>query len=397
MSDGRTALERKLLRVWQEVLEIDRISIEDDFHDLGGDSLAAVMMLTSVAEELGHVVPLDVFYQNPTLAHIRDYIGGRSTWSDALEEESASVHHARPLLAARIRPKGSKPPLFFVCPLGGLFPSTILVGILDLALALDADRPVYGLQPPAIAPNYFDLRVNVEDWRADEERLNGIIEECLSVIEPLAADGPYALAGYCSGAFLALELAAALERRGHPPGRLALIDPTIPTEIDATTNRAAWDHNMAWFVAKDLANNGLGLEVGELSERLLARPAEERWPYARALLREKSLIADRISAADLESLYRVGWVNDRVVLKLIADRPPPRWGGAISVLLSQGEPAPDPRSVGRIFGPPVAGRLSIGMLASDHAGVFQDARLGETAAALDAVLNEMPTDASRAP
>ena len=40
--------ERQLLDIWREVLDCDNCSLDQDFMDLGGDSLAAVMCISRV-------------------------------------------------------------------------------------------------------------------------------------------------------------------------------------------------------------------------------------------------------------------------------------------------------------------------------------------------------------
>jgi amino acid adenylation domain-containing protein len=48
-----TELERRIAAVWAHVLDLDEVGRHDDFHDLGGDSLAAVEVWFLLAERLG--------------------------------------------------------------------------------------------------------------------------------------------------------------------------------------------------------------------------------------------------------------------------------------------------------------------------------------------------------
>ena len=50
-------IERKLVQVWQDALGVDKVSVTDDFHSLGGDSLTALKLVFQM-KALG--VPLDV-------------------------------------------------------------------------------------------------------------------------------------------------------------------------------------------------------------------------------------------------------------------------------------------------------------------------------------------------
>jgi acyl carrier protein len=76
----RTTTEKSLARLWREVLARELIGTEDKFADLGGDSIAAMLLLSMVEEELGVVVPLARFLDEPSvsgLAAAVDDLGGR--------------------------------------------------------------------------------------------------------------------------------------------------------------------------------------------------------------------------------------------------------------------------------------------------------------------------------
>lgn len=69
-----TTLEKKVARIYQDVLNLDRVGIDDDFFDLGGDSLSAVHLMNRIEKVLGKKVSLDVIYDKPTIKLILDYI-----------------------------------------------------------------------------------------------------------------------------------------------------------------------------------------------------------------------------------------------------------------------------------------------------------------------------------
>ena len=66
----RTELETVVAGVWQEVLGVAPIGVEDDFFALGGHSLAAVQIGTRLRGVLGIDVELKSFYDTPTVAHL---------------------------------------------------------------------------------------------------------------------------------------------------------------------------------------------------------------------------------------------------------------------------------------------------------------------------------------
>ncbi|MDN0200046.1 amino acid adenylation domain-containing protein [Streptomyces sp. S.PNR 29] len=75
-ADVRTDLERRIAEVWCQVLRVDRVGAEDNFFDLGGDSLRLTSVTAMLRERLGRpVTRLDMF-GHPTVramaAHLSD-------------------------------------------------------------------------------------------------------------------------------------------------------------------------------------------------------------------------------------------------------------------------------------------------------------------------------------
>ena len=51
-------LEELLVKVWQEVLKVERIGIHDNFFELGGHSLLATRMIARLRNVLDRDIPL---------------------------------------------------------------------------------------------------------------------------------------------------------------------------------------------------------------------------------------------------------------------------------------------------------------------------------------------------
>lgn len=66
-------VEAKLVRVWQEVLEVARVDTNDNFFELGGDSLAIIRILTMLYGE-GYNLTVRDFYLYPTIKELADRI-----------------------------------------------------------------------------------------------------------------------------------------------------------------------------------------------------------------------------------------------------------------------------------------------------------------------------------
>jgi acyl carrier protein len=70
----RTDAERKLWSIWREVLNIDQLGIHDDFLELGGHSLMAMLMLVRIQKSFGVKLPLRTVFQHSTIAELASAI-----------------------------------------------------------------------------------------------------------------------------------------------------------------------------------------------------------------------------------------------------------------------------------------------------------------------------------
>lgn len=127
----RTAEETALQQIWQEILDIQPVGIQDDFFDLGGDSLAAVDVLTRIEHAFQAILPPEVFIHEPTIESLAHQLGQQNdaAWNS-------------PLIA--IQPSGSKPPFFCTGGYGG--------NVLQFCgrSYLYPDQPFYGLRDPRL-------------------------------------------------------------------------------------------------------------------------------------------------------------------------------------------------------------------------------------------------------
>lgn len=67
-ADGGTDRVTSVVRdIWQHVLRLDDIGLDEDLFDLGGHSLTVTAIAGRIRRELGVDVPLDVFFDTPTI------------------------------------------------------------------------------------------------------------------------------------------------------------------------------------------------------------------------------------------------------------------------------------------------------------------------------------------
>jgi acyl carrier protein len=66
----RTPTETKLAQIWARVLSMDRVGIEDRYHDLGGDSLLATVIFGEIGALFQLEVPLTLLAEAATVAQL---------------------------------------------------------------------------------------------------------------------------------------------------------------------------------------------------------------------------------------------------------------------------------------------------------------------------------------
>ncbi|HLP57773.1 MAG TPA: amino acid adenylation domain-containing protein, partial [Candidatus Deferrimicrobium sp.] len=74
----RDETEQMVARIWEHFFGIEKIGCNDDFSELGGDSLKAVTLVARVQKAMNVQIPLADFFKNPTVAGLAAYIGKAS-------------------------------------------------------------------------------------------------------------------------------------------------------------------------------------------------------------------------------------------------------------------------------------------------------------------------------
>jgi thioesterase domain-containing protein/acyl carrier protein len=187
------AVESRLTQLWEAVLEKRPIGVNDDFFELGGDSLRAARLFARIEQRFQRSLPVGTLFQAPTIAALAKII------SDGSSSDTCVVP---------IQSGNARPPLYCLPAHTG---SVLLYR--TLAQHLGSDQPVYGLQPQGLDGKHVPL-TRIEDMAVNFVR-------DIRLIQP---KGPYFVAGYCMGGTIALEMAQQLRRQGETVGMLALLD-----------------------------------------------------------------------------------------------------------------------------------------------------------------------------
>jgi len=102
----QNGVEHELIKIWEEVLHVRPIGIDDSFFDLGGDSLTATRVVSRVVKKFQLKIPLPSLFQSPTVAEMAAVITqhqGKQLVHEELERivtelESMSEEQAKQLL-----------------------------------------------------------------------------------------------------------------------------------------------------------------------------------------------------------------------------------------------------------------------------------------------------------
>ena len=70
----RDAADEQLTQIWEKTLDITPIGIDDDFTELGGDSISAIMVQVAVEQAFGTDLPFSVLFRHPTIAELTEVI-----------------------------------------------------------------------------------------------------------------------------------------------------------------------------------------------------------------------------------------------------------------------------------------------------------------------------------
>ncbi|HEY0512517.1 MAG TPA: amino acid adenylation domain-containing protein [Thermoanaerobaculia bacterium] len=98
----RSPVEQVLAGIWEEVLELQRVGVEDDFFALGGHSLVAAQVTSRVLTAFSVELPLRLLFERPTVAALAAEV-------ERLRGSGAAAA-APPLVRA---PRGNEAPLSF--------------------------------------------------------------------------------------------------------------------------------------------------------------------------------------------------------------------------------------------------------------------------------------------
>ncbi|HXY93803.1 MAG TPA: thioesterase domain-containing protein, partial [Acidimicrobiia bacterium] len=224
--------ENDLAEIFASVLGIERVGLDDDFFELGGDSLATVELLAAIADRFSVDLSTSTVLDAPTVAEL------------ALRLSHRRPHHASPLVPLRTSSEG---PTFF-CVTGGGAPAISLRALSETM----PDVSLYALQARGL-----------EERAWPDHSVSSAARRYVCAIRNVQASGPYVLGGYSFGGIVAFEMACQLRAAGEEVALLVEFDTPAPaprtgTRVQRIASRA---RQRAFGLAETVSDPGPSLST----------------------------------------------------------------------------------------------------------------------------------------
>ena len=212
-ASSSSRLEATLADIWSEVLGIDPPAPDQNFFDIGGDSIKSIA-LYSLAERRGlKIGPTDIF-EHQTISelarHIQTRLTMEVTFQGAAEFKTAHLD-------------GTGMPVLILYANMRLFR--------NLVNGLGPNHPV-GL----LFSHHFEGLAPPKNCS-----VASLAKDAMERLRQIRPTGPYAICGYSAGAAVALEMATQLRKRGEDVSVLSLIDPPYGVTWDDRPDGAFGD------------------------------------------------------------------------------------------------------------------------------------------------------------
>jgi amino acid adenylation domain-containing protein len=188
----------KLKNIWKEILDVEEIANDDDFFELGGNSILAIRLVAKIETEFKVKIGISQLLVNSKLEELLKHM--------LLNVSSLENQQGRAIVP--INTKGNQPAIFLVHPIGG---SVFCYN--NLSAKLGKDQPLYAFQS-----------IGME---TADQPLNDVVEmakKYIAEMKTIQSEGPYKLGGWSFGGIIAFEMAQQLEAIGDEVEDLYLID-----------------------------------------------------------------------------------------------------------------------------------------------------------------------------
>ncbi|MCV2516991.1 surfactin non-ribosomal peptide synthetase SrfAA [Bacillus subtilis] len=89
----RNETEKAIAAIWQDVLNVEKAGIFDNFFETGGHSLKAMTLLTKIHKQTGVEIPLQYLFEHPTIAALAEEADHRESQAFSVIEPAEKQEH----------------------------------------------------------------------------------------------------------------------------------------------------------------------------------------------------------------------------------------------------------------------------------------------------------------
>ncbi len=311
----RDDVERRLVDIWEQVLNVRPVGVHDQFFALGGHSLMAVRMVAHVDKVFGKKLPVAAIFQHRTVEQLARLLRG------------PEVGYAPATSVVEIRGQGTRPRLYLVHGVGG----GMFWGYANLSRHLGVDQPLYAFKSRGMD--------GLPEWPTIEEIASNYVAD-LRAHQPR---GPYLLGGYCFGGIVAYEMARQLREQGEEIALLALINGS-PPNTSYQKDRNFWS---PLWVAKFLGNFSYWLSCFLFRWSWRERSEFLRWKFRLVRKRRQDAAAQNhaeVALGDVDQLVDLAAYSEerralwRAHVKALMAYRPKGYPGKITLIRTRGHP-----------------------------------------------------------
>ena len=221
--------ELMLVKVWERVLGVSGIGVDDNFFDLGGHSLLAVRLLSEVEKVVGRKVPLASLFRGATV----------ESQSKLLREGTEA--DPEPLVMEYQPGQPGTSPFFAIAA-----PGVRSLGYALLARNLGETQPSYKLQ--ASGPRVEGRPLNYSELRE-------LAQQYIAGMRAVQPEGPYYIVAMCGGCQIAEQMILQLESQGQKVALFAFFDTWV---LEHAHRRWGWrlfgvQERLRWLSRASLA------------------------------------------------------------------------------------------------------------------------------------------------
>ena len=94
-------VEKTIAKVWKQVLQLEKVGIDDNFFDLGGNSLLVVQVNNKLREILNRDLSVVEIFQNPTIKSLAQHLSQKSSAQTTFKEISDRTQKQKEALNRR--------------------------------------------------------------------------------------------------------------------------------------------------------------------------------------------------------------------------------------------------------------------------------------------------------